>query len=295
MQRTDPVLFCSMFSVLLAATIFFVYGCDDGNSGSTVSLAGETRFDFTGEQQEFIVSADISSITVQAFGGAAGDGWNVDGGGTVRGVGGRGAYVEATLTVCQSQCSVAPGETLYVYVGGAGEDADADGYGFGGWNGGGHGRGSDTGSSGGGGGGATDIRRGGQELTDRILVAGGGGAGSGWCPPSTDQRAKNDGNGGDAGDTVGGEGVPCQSEGIPIGTGGTQSEGGETGGALGVGGTPPDGRAGAAGGGGWYGGGASDGSGGGAGSSYVTPDGSSAITHRVGARGDGYIFIKENY
>jgi hypothetical protein len=276
MQRTDHVLFCSIFSVLLAATILFVYGCDGGSSGSTASLVSERLFSFTGEVQEFIVPADVTSITVYASGARGGDGWSVDGAGSVKGFGGLGGNVQATLTVT-------PGETLYIYVGGAGEDATTS-PGAGGWNGGGDGGGSDAGYSGGGGGGASDIRRGGDALTDRILVAAGGGSGSGWCISGA-------GNGGHGGGEVGEDGEMCED--IAVGTGGTESAGGSTGGIFGSGGTPPDdGRGGGAGGGGWYGGGASDGSGGGGGSSYVTAVGSSAITHQQGVRdGNGLIFI----
>jgi hypothetical protein len=291
MQRTDHVPFCSIFSVLLAASIFFVGGCDDSSSGSTVSLARETAFLFTGDQQEIIVSAGVTFITVQAFGGGAGDGWQVGGGGIARGFGGVGAKVEATF-------AVVPGETLYIYVGGAGEDATA-GPGAGGWNGGGDGEGSDVGSWGGGGGGASDVRRGGEELADRILVAGGGGGGSGWCPPPDPDVTASEsyGNGGDARDPVGNDGQNCQVGTVvigPAGTGGAESEGGSTDGAFGLGGIPPYGKAGAGGGGGWYGGGASDGGGAGAGSSFVTDD-FSGVSYLKGVKGDGMILIQEYF
>ena len=275
MQRADHVPFCLIFPVLLTTAILFGLGCDDGDSGSSVDLLTQRQFDFTGEPQQFIVPAGVTLITVDAYGARGGDGWNVDNGGSVKGVGGLGGSVQATL-------AVTAGETLYIYVGGAGEDATT-GPGAGGWNGGGDGEGSDSGYLGGGGGGASDVRRGGQALTDRILVAGGGGSGSGWC-------TSGDGNGGQGGETVGGEGEMCGA--IAVGTGGTASAGGSTGGDFGVGGTPPYGQAGAAGGGGWYGGGASDGSGGGGGSSYVATVGSSAITHEQGVRdGNGSVFI----
>jgi hypothetical protein len=198
MQRTHPVHFCSIYSVLLAASIFFVGGCDEGSSGGKVHFASETVFDFIpdlDEPQQFIVSPGVTLITVQAWGAAGGDGWNVDGGGSTAGLGGLGGYVEATLLVI-------PGEKLYVYVGGAGEDATAS-FGAGGWNGGGDGADSEVGSAGGGGGGASDVRRGGDELGDRILVAGGGGSGSGWC-------TSGGGNGGHGGGTVGGDGEMCR-------------------------------------------------------------------------------------
>jgi hypothetical protein len=79
--------------------------------------------------------------------------------------------------------------------------------------------------------------------------------------------------------------------GYPVGTGGTQSAGGSLNGTLGIGGTAAN-YAGSGGGGGYYGGGASDGSGAGGGSNYVTPTGSSAISHTQGVQtGNGQISI----
>ncbi len=233
-------------------------------------------FNYTGNVQTFTIPDGVTAINVDAYGAQGGDGWNVDGGGSVKGLGGLGGLVHATLTVT-------PGELLYIYIGGTGQDATTT-PGMGGWNGGGNGGGSTSGYSGGGGGGATDIRRGGTELTNRILVAGGGGSGSGWCTAGT-------GNGGVGGGLTGGSGQMCSS--YPVGTGGTQSAGGTTGGALGIGGTWTNSTwAASAGGGGYYGGGASHGSGGGGGSSYVTPTGSSNVSHSQGVRnGHGQISI----
>jgi hypothetical protein len=218
MQRTDQQLFCSIFSVLLAATIFFASGCDSKSSrGSSASLIGETVFGFTGEARQFIVPAGVTSITINAFGARGGDGWNAVGEGSVGGMGGLGGNVQATL-------AVTPGETLCIYVGGAGTDGTPTddvrpAPGTGGWNGGGEGQVSGEGSVGGGGGGASDIRREAPganpprkcldsndppELDDRILVAGGGGSGSGFCSSGA-------GNGGHGGDTVGGDGELCDA------------------------------------------------------------------------------------
>jgi len=164
MQRTHHELFRSIFSVLLAATIFFAFGCNNNTSGSSALLVGERVFGFIGGPetygggpQPFIVPAGVNSITVSASGGRGGNGWNANGGGIVGGMGGFGGNVEATLTVT-------PGETLCIYVGGAGIDGTASDTppptpGGGGWNGGGNGRVHGGGSTGGGGGGASDIRR----------------------------------------------------------------------------------------------------------------------------------------
>jgi hypothetical protein len=276
-EMFDRVL---VFAVSLWLPLLVAMGCSEGrSSGSSCCGPGpsEEQFDFTGATQEFEVPAGVASITVHAWGARGGNGWNVDSGGSVKGVGGLGGYVRAAL-------AVTPGEILHIYVGGVGEDATTS-PGGGGWNGGGDGDGSPSGYSGGGGGGASDVRGGGQALTDRILVAGGGGSGSGWCTSGA-------GNGGDGGDLVGANGQQCGA--ADVGTGGTQSAGGSTGGALGVGGTASGGSAGAAGGGGWYGGGASpDGSGGGGGSSYVIAAGSLDITHLQGVRdGSGMIIIE---
>ncbi len=238
---------------------------------------GSMTFGYTGAAQIFTVPACVTSITVDARGGSGGDGWNVDGGGTVRGFGGNGGRAEATLTVTA-------GEMLSLYVGGGGQNATPSGPGLGGFNGGGNGANSPFGYSGGGGGGATDIRRVGSALTDRILVAGGGGSGSGWCTSGA-------GNGGVGGGLIGASGADCVGM---VGTGGTQTMGGTTNGVFGIGGSIgiAGGQAGSAGGGGWYGGGASNGSGGGGGSSYVVPTGSSSVTHTQGFQdGNGSITI----
>ena len=119
MQRADHVPFCLIFPVLLTTAILFGLGCDDGDSGSSVDLLTQRQFDFTGEPEQFIVPAGVTLITVDAYGARGGDGWNVDNGGSVKGFGGLGGSVQATL-------AVTAGETLYLDVGGAGADAGED-------------------------------------------------------------------------------------------------------------------------------------------------------------------------
>jgi hypothetical protein len=282
MQRTDDVVFRSIFSGLVAASVILASGCDIGGSGSSAYLISQRVFPYTGDPQEFVVPAGVTSISVSAYGASGGDGWNADGAGSTAGRRGLGGNIQATL-------DVTPGETLCLYVGGAGVDgaprtSNWPPSGTGGWNGGGDGRTSGGGSVGGGGGGASDIRReavqaqgqadGGTTtrmedldatfrtdsvivgmylvrgteptgaeyeritsvdsetqltttafatpwtdqsyvvmrkcldldaaptLADRILVAGGGGSGSGWCTSGA-------GSGGDGGDTVGASGELC--------------------------------------------------------------------------------------
>lgn len=216
----------------------------------------ETVFAYTGSMQTFKVPPGVKSVTITAFGAQ----------GTVGG--GLGGKTVGTF-------SVTPGETLNVFVGGQG-----------GYNGGGPGYGGSKN-----GGGASDVRRGGVGLVDRIIVAGGGGGK----------------NGGPGGGLVGGDGAGggyggkggLQTAG---GSGGGGSHGG-TSGTLGVGGNASghhgDGGSGG-GGGGYYGGGGGGNdiaggdqtAGGGGGSSYVNPS-ASGISMDIGVNsGDGRVIIK---
>jgi alpha-tubulin suppressor-like RCC1 family protein len=225
-------------------------------------------FDYTGSVQTWVVPADVTLIQVDVKGAQGGSGG---------GVGGLGARVQTTL-------SVTPGNTLYIYVGGAGGS-------YGGYNGGGNG-----GVGGGGprGGGASDIRTTSGGLGTRIVVAGGGG-GSGQY--SGGGAGGNGGypNGGDGAIGVGFSGVGC---------GGTQTAGGA--GGAGISGQGVDGTAGSSGqggnggtntggggGGGYYGGGGSGGgmsaSGGGGGSSWTS---GTSPTYQNGVQtGNGQIII----
>jgi PKD repeat protein len=106
-------------------------------------------FSFTGGVQSFVVpnSACYTVLRVEL--------WGAQGQNNSQSIGGQGGYIKGDI-------SVTPGETIYIYVGGQS-----------GWNGGGA---AGTGGSGAGiGGGATDIRKNGQALANRVAVAGGGG------------------------------------------------------------------------------------------------------------------------
>ena len=213
-----------------------------------------TTFTYTGSQQTTTLTAG-KRYKLELYGAM--------GGGTT---GGKGGYVSAEYTPLTST-------TLYLYIG-----QHPTTY-LGGWNGGGNGEG--TGGMGYGGGGATDIRVGGTALTDRILVAaGGGGEGEDFNYP-----------GGLGGGLTGGNGQPS---GYGVGgSGGTQSAGGADGGTLGVGGSTGAYYAGG-GGGGYYGGGGSPKyvSAGGGGSSYFGSMENGTTTSGVN-EGDGYIVITE--
>lgn len=187
------------------------------------------QFAYSGAAASFDVPSGICSVVVDLYGAQGGD----FGGPILGGAGGR-----ATATI-----TVTPGETLQVNVGG--KPAGTSG-GSGGFNGGGAGAVSTGNQSGSvGGGGATDVRRGGSGLADRVVVAGGGGG-----------RSNGGGNGGLGGGLTGGAG-----EGAGAGGGATQSAGGTPvgnggTGQFGLGGAGGEGLylAGGGGGGGWYGG-----------------------------------------
>ena len=111
-----------------------------------VSLAGhaQTTFNYTGGLQTYTVPAGVTLIRLEAW-GAQGQGGN----------GGLGGYVRGDMTVT-------PGQVLNVYVGGQA-----------GYNGGGLGHAVALRN----GGGASDIRISPYAIANRVIVAGGGGAG----------------------------------------------------------------------------------------------------------------------
>jgi len=229
-----------------------------------VSFAGSdahsvtTAFAFTGGPASYVVPADVCRIRIEAIGAAGGEGGAA---------GTPGAGAQATALV-----EVTPGETLGVRVGGEGGAAAGLTPGDGGWNGGGAGGrafdGSDghPGEAGSGGGGATDVRRGGDGLDDRIIVAAGGSGGAGGGIGGPIGTA-----GGDGGDLAGHDGFAALGSANPAtgGEGATQTTGGAPGtnapglssaakaGSLGAGGDGAPGgiSGGGGGGGGLYGGG----------------------------------------
>ncbi|MBK8927301.1 MAG: T9SS type A sorting domain-containing protein [Crocinitomicaceae bacterium] len=244
-----------------------------------------TTYNYTGAPDVYIVPAGVTSIHVEMIGASGGicDYSGTNPAGYIPGMGGK---LECDLAVI-------PGSTLNVYVGGQGSNASSGTGGTGGYNGGGNGGTTGT-YSGGGGGGASDLRLNGTALTDRVLVAGGGG-GSAYNYGCCD----NGGNGGDL------TGANCQSNSNPAdvstGKGGSQVAGGLAGqwsgysagtnGVLGIGGNGGAGTSGGGAGGGYYGGGGGSWAGGGGGSSYTNVDASNIVHTQGFNTGNGQIII----
>ena len=227
---------------------------------TTWSINAQTtvNFSYTGAMQTWTVPAGVTSINVVANGGFAFGLFSFI-------PGGMGGRVSTTVAVTS-------GNVLNIFVGQVGSNNG----GGGGYNGGGN-RGGNNAT---GGGGATDIRLNGIALSDRIVVAGGGGGvGTGV----------NGGRGGSGGGTTAGDGG-----GNGNGGGGTSSAGGA--GGLGNGGSGATGSGGTGGGstgGGGGGGSSSSGAGGGGGgSSYADLTRCSSVVHTQGVNtGDGSLSI----
>ena len=137
-------------------------------------------YNYTGTTELFTVEACMGPITFEVIAGSGGDANAVEGG--------NGGRVQGTMTF-------APDDILYINVGAEGIHGSIDSDGV------------SVGSGGvfsysvcgeaGAGGGASDIRLNGEDLEDRVLVAGGGGGAGGYDPePIT---------GGDGGGLVGHE------------------------------------------------------------------------------------------
>ncbi|TWP37001.1 choice-of-anchor P family protein [Leekyejoonella antrihumi] len=265
-------------------------GCTQ--TGQTVTCT----YKYTGGEQTFTVPTGITTIDSTAIGATGAPAFFTPSGA------GKGAKVTGNLTV-------APGQSLYLEVGGApttGTGCYPGDACQGGFNGGGSSR------YGGGGGGATDLRTvssaGTDSLDSRVLVAGGGGGGGTSERCQTSDSTAAGGSGGDAGtDGTGGQNCPGFAPTSTGGGAGTPTSGGAGGvstyegqtstgssGSLGTGGNGPtfiDTAGG--GGGGLYGGGGGAGSlasgqaphptvvgasGGGGGSSLVPAGGSQTVT-----------------
>jgi hypothetical protein len=231
------------------------------------SADNRKTFLYTGKRQAFQVPLNVHSITV-VMRGASGEYCQ-----TYRARGGR---VFAVIPVT-------PHQKLWVYVGGQGNGTS------GGFNGGGNG-GSDpsSGNPSSSGGGASDVRNDRDRLSDRILVAGGGG---GDGEPFGNTKRSDWGCAGYGGGLVGGDGLGglnYYGAGGGGGAGGSQSAGGTGGqggapsspypgnpgenGAPGIGGAGGQAAGGYSSGGGGGGGGYYGGGGGGSGEGGYTTD-----------------------
>jgi hypothetical protein len=207
--------------------------------------------------KDFVVPAGVSTIQVRAVGAAAG---------ATNGALGNGGSVLTNLPVTA-------GETLKLYIGS--QPQNINGVNIVGFNGGGTSAYGITGF----GGGATDIRRGGTALANRVVVAGGGGGRSGgyW--------------GGAGGGLIG------QADNGSQVSGGTQTGPGpkiggtnQINGVLGIGASATN--ASGAGGGGYWGGNSNAGTyAGGGGSSYTDPSALNTVHTQGGNTGDGFITI----
>lgn len=249
--------------------------------GSQLVFGERTKtFNVSSGTQSWVVPNGVKSLTVDCV---ASKGANSEDN-TLNG--GNGGRVQCTLAVTS-------GQTLYFTVGAIPANAATVSYN------------------------ASDIRIGGTEYSNRVLIAGGGGSAA-W-------RNGHGAIGGAGGGTTGGTGVQdTTGGGASPGQGGTQSAGGTGGdvnvsgsvwgspggdGQLGLGGTSDNHgyhfSIGGVGGAGYYGGGGGAGfhasganraSGGGGGSSYTDPDLCSNVTHTQGYRnGSGYITITLNF
>jgi hypothetical protein len=249
--------------------------CDMSGGGWTYESSGQPfTLSFTGGVQELDTVGTEAEYLFTLYGAQGGDGQN--------NTGGLGGMAAASKTFSAST-------TLFVYIGGKGSDGGAADSGgcstrTGGFNGG--GRGSQGGS---GGGGATDIRAL-DTLSDRILVAaGGGGCGGQNCY----------GSGGDGGGLTGSTGQHVGSgltdflggEGGTQNSGGTSPNSGSADGTFGSGGDNVQCNDEAGGGGGWYGGAAGGNSNttGGGGSSYYDGMDADQDTSTGAQSGNGHV------
>jgi hypothetical protein len=233
-------------------------GCVTLGSQVTCTFSYNGTNGTNGSAQSFVVPTGVTQMTIQVWGASGPDASPPPGGPPiVNGNGGLGGHAGATVPVT-------PGETLRVRVG--------SNHGF------------NSGNFGGGG--ATDVRQGGDTLTNRIVVAGGGGQGGALCTDITEIcQGFPGGQGGGA--HGGDDGIGGAGGGGPT-TGGYSLAG--LPGSFGAGGN--DG-----GGGGWYGGGgggfietgnaAGEASAGG-GSGFVTPTATGPTINEGGINtGDG--------
>lgn len=150
-------------------------------SGTTQVVPHESTFEYTGSKQSFKVPAGVTQITVDASGAAGGSGNGLRQ--RLVGRGALGGRVRATIAVTPKRTWQSSWEAA----------AEHSGY-----NGGGEGASKGYGD----GGGASDVRKGGDTLADRVIVAAGGGGGGGegvYCGNKNCHHGDRGGNGGGGG------------------------------------------------------------------------------------------------
>lgn len=183
------------------------------NVSKQLSYAQSSQtFHYTGAPQYFNVPTGVTSVAITARGAGSS--------------GKRGGLVQATIPV-------SPGEALAVFVGGESESTT------GGFNGGG-GAGTGGVADGRGGGGASDVRQGGDELINRVIVAGGAAGRGSTGYNESGKRGAGGFGGGVRGGRGGSGGLSSGEDGDGYGGGGgipgTQNTGGKGGAGGGVGG-----------------------------------------------------------
>jgi hypothetical protein len=239
---------------------------------SPISCTGHGPFTAGMLDVSCVIDPDLTGIHVVAVGAPGGSV-------TADNLGGKGAVVTADI-------AVSAGATIFLNVGGAGPGIGITGGANGGGAGGTLGAGQKYGAAGGG---ASDLRMPSNAITDRVLVAGGGG-GSGFSEQNPAAYPGANADGGSGGFLIGGTSA----------AGSTPGRGGSSGSCIGSdGGTPASGQGGAGfslgagGGGGLAGGGgggepftagtcADDPDGGGGGGSSLVPTGGSRATDTTG-------------
>ena len=182
------------------------YTTDYNSATKEVTLT----FPYTGEEQTWTVPDGVTKIHVDAYGASGCTVSPQEGGNGKIGKGGR----------VQTKLSVTSGQVLNIYVGGT-RHYTTQAHATGGWNGGGN---APSGTYSGvsfTGGGATDIRIGGTDLSNRVIVAGGGGG----------EANREQWRGGDGGGLTGQNGTgeargDAMEEVHRHGSGGSQIEGG---------------------------------------------------------------------
>ena len=289
----------SMFLVAMLVFALSVFGIQGINAPAAQAAAAQcpadstyvtytysspnctATFAYSNTYQTWTVPAGVTSATFSIKGAQGGSGVGA------ANAGGAGAAVTGTL-------ATTPGQSLYVYVGGAGSNGSGSTAPIpGGFNGGGRGMYWGGSAGGGGGGGASDIRTTVGDYTTRLVVAGGGGGGTGYS---------GGGNGGAAGNPS----APNATSGGYTSTGATQSgpvaaSGYSTASSLGQGsdtnfgvcslGSSTTGCPAGGGGGGYYGGGAGVTVGAGGSSWYDSTKVSSAAYGTSNNTGNGVVTI----